>query len=92
MVSMRRTVTGTIDGDTFEIYTNINGLYKIRLADVNAPERYTSAGRQAMYILRGMIGGRVVTIRPVGRSYDRIVAEVFADGRSVNRRMKLRGY
>lgn len=90
--SYRRTVTRVIDGDTFMVARRIGKFNIIRLANVNAPSKRTAAGMEAMWVLRGMIGGRVVTIRPVGTSYNRIVAEVFAGGKSVNRRMRDRGY
>lgn len=90
--SYRRTVTHIIDGDTFMVATKIGKFNIIRLANVNAPRKSTKAGMEAMNVLRGMIGGKVVTITPVGMSYNRIVAEVFAGGKSVNRRMRERGY
>ena len=34
--------------------------------------------------------GKKVTIKPVGTSYDRVVAEVYADNKSVNERMNER--
>ncbi|KXB03549.1 hypothetical protein AKJ47_02060 [candidate division MSBL1 archaeon SCGC-AAA261G05] len=81
-----------MDGDTFEVARRIGKFNIIRLANVNAPSKNTKAGMKAMQVLRGMIGGKVVTIRPVGTSYNRIVAEVFADRKSVNKRMRERGY
>jgi|GEM_PF-3246324 len=38
--------------------------------------------------LRGMIGGKTFTIRPVSRSYGRVVAQVRHQRRSINKRMK----
>ena len=87
-----RTVRRVIDPDTFEVARRIGKFNRIRLANVDAPEKGTRAGIGAMYILRGMIGGKRVTVRPVGTSYNRVVAKVFADRKSVNRRMRERGY
>ena len=87
-----RTVKRVIDGDTFEVARRIGKFDKIRLANVSAPKKSTRAGMEAMRALRGMMGGKRVTIRPVGRSYNRVVAEVFANRKSVNRRMRKRGY
>lgn len=93
MRSYRRKVRHTNDGDTFEICRRIQGSNKIRLASVWAPEGNTRSGKKATNTLKGMIGGRTVTIRPVARDrYGRIVAEVFADRKNVNRRMSERGY
>ncbi len=90
--SYRRIVQHVIDGDTFSFRRKIGKFNKVRLADVKAPPKNTVAGRKAMMTLRGMIGGRTVTIKPVGISYDRVVAEVYADRKNVNRRMIERGY
>lgn len=90
--SYRRKVQGIIDGDTFWIQKPIKGFQKVRLAGVGAPERGKPYGEKAMHRLRGMIGGKVVTIKPVGTSYDRVVAEVYSGRRSVNKRMKNRIY
>jgi len=93
MKSYRRKIKRTNDGDTFELYKSIQGSKRIRLANVNAPRRNTRSGKKATNILKGMIGGRTVTVRPVARDrYGRIVAKVFADRKGVNRRMKERGY
>lgn len=85
---MRRTVKRVIDGDTFIVHRKIGSTNKIRLAGVNAPELNNPKGRKAANILRGLIGGQSITIVPKGRSYDRIVADVRFERRSVNKRMK----
>ena len=92
MKSFRRKVTTIDDGDSFRVARRIGNSNRIRLANVNAPERYATGGRRATATLRGMVGGRTVTIKPVGRSYGRLVADVVADRKSVNRRMRRRGY
>ncbi len=93
MKSYRRQVESIPDGDTFEIYRRIQGSNKIRLANVDAPAGNTRSGKKATNTLKGMIEDRTVTIRPVARDrYGRIVAEVFADRKNVNRRMREKGY
>lgn len=87
-----RTVKRIVDGDTFEVVRPIQGANRIRLAGVNAPDKHTPAGRKATNVLRGMIGGKKISITPVGRSYDRIVAEVTQDRRKINKRMRDKGY
>lgn len=89
---MRRTVKKVIDGDTFIVNRKINGTNKIRLANVDAPERYQFGGKSATGTLRHLIGGQTVSIIPVGRSYDRVVANVRVDRSLVNKRMRERGY
>lgn len=85
---MKRTVTKIIDGDTFVVNRKVDGTNKIRLADVDAPERYQFGGKQSTNMLRGLIGGRQVTLIPIARSYDRIVANVRVNRKSVNRIMQ----
>ena len=84
---MRRTVVKVIDGDTFVVNRKVDGTNRIRLANVDAPELNQYGGRHSANALRHVIAGRQVTITPVGRSYDRIVADVRLKRKSVNRLM-----
>jgi len=81
----RRTVSRVVDGDTFVVRRRVGGSQYVRIAGINTPERgergYGAAKRQ----LQHKIGGRRVTIRPVGRSYNRVVAEVPAVRRTRRR-------
>ena len=85
---IRRKVKQVIDGDTFIVSRKIGNTNRIRLAGVNDPEKGQYGGQRATNRLRGLIGGRTVTIVPVGRSYDRVVAEVRNKRRSVNRSVR----
>jgi endonuclease YncB( thermonuclease family) len=91
-LDMKRTITRIIDGDTFIVNRRIDNTNKVRLANVDAPERGTWQGSQATSTLRRLIGDGSVSLIPVGRSYDRVVAEVRHDRRSVNKAMRQRGY
>ena len=84
---MRRTVKKVIDGDTFVVNRKIGNTNRIRLARVNAPEKYQYGGKRATNKLRGLIGGKTVTIIPVGRSYGRIIAKVRHRRKSANKRL-----
>ena len=75
-MTIKRTVKRVIDGDTFQTYTKVNGSNYIRIANKNAPERYQFGGSQATRRLKSENQGKTVTLQPVGRSYDRIVAKV----------------
>ena len=81
-----------LDGDTIELARKIQGTNKIRLANVDAPELGSRSGNKARNVLRGLVGGKQVTIKPVGRSYDRVVANVKLGHKSVNKRMREKGY
>ncbi len=85
---MRRTVKRIIDGDTFEVCRRVGDARRIRLAGVCAPEKSEAGGRTALNRLRGIIGGKTVTIVPVGRSYGRIVADVRHGRKLVNKRVR----
>ena len=82
---IRRKVKQVIDGDTFVVSRKIGNTNRIRLAGVRAPERYQFGGRKATNRLRGLIGGKTVTIVPVGRSYSRVVANVRSKRESINK-------
>ena len=85
---IRRKVKQVIDGDTFIVSRKIGNTNRIRLAGVNAPEKYQFGGKTATNRLRGLIGGKTVTIVPVGRSYNRLVANVRNQRKSINKRLK----
>lgn len=89
---MKRTVTRIIDGDTFIVNRRIGNTNRVRLANVDAPEHGSRQGTQATNNLRRLLGNGSVTLMPVGRSYDRVVADVRHDRRSVNKAMRQRGY
>ena len=65
---MKRTVKKVIDGDTFVVNRKIGNTNFVRLAGVNAPEKYQFGGREATNRLRGLIGGETVSIIPKGMS------------------------
>jgi len=71
-----RTVKKVLDGDTFITKRKIGNTNRVRLAGYNAPEKNQFGGSKATNRLRSLIGGKTVTIQPVGRSYGRIVAKV----------------
>ncbi|MCX6750012.1 MAG: hypothetical protein NTZ83_00985 [Candidatus Pacearchaeota archaeon] len=75
-MTIYRKVKKVIDGDTFQTHTKVNGSNYIRIAGKNAPEKYQFGGSQATQRLKRQIQGKVVTLQPVGRSYNRVVAKV----------------
>lgn len=85
---IRRKVKQVIDGDTFIVSRKIGNTNRVRLAGVNAPEKYQFGGKKATNRLKSLIDGKTVTIVPVGRSYNRLVADVRKNRKSVNKRLK----
>lgn len=82
-------VERVIDGDTFVTRTG----ERIRLAGINAPERGEPHYLDATIALRSKLIGSQVTIDRLKRDkYDRVVACVYADGKSVDNWMIDFGY
>ena len=90
--SYKRIVTGVPDGDDLKINKKIQGTKRIRLSNVRAQELKQKGGKKAKRILKKMVKGKRVTIKPVGRSYGRIVAKVKKGKKSVNKSMRKKGY
>lgn len=87
--SFRRTVKRVLDGDTFQVARKIGKSNRVRLANVNAPEKHQFGGKRATNKLRGLIGGKKVTVKVVARDkYGRNVGTVYSSRKNVNKRMK----
>ena len=85
-------VTGVSDGDTF--YMQIDGkAVRMRLAQIDAPEKAQPFGRRAEQSLRELIGKREVraTWREADR-YGRPIVQVEAGGVDVNAEQVKRGF
>ena len=85
-------VTGIADGDTF--YMAIEGKpTRLRLAQIDAPEKAQPFGRRAEQSLRDLIGKRQVTVTwTQADRYGRPIVQVQADGQDVNAEQVRRGY
>ena len=64
-------VTRVIDGDTFVLSSGEH----VRLWGIDAPELSTVAGQQSKRAATALFLGVQVNCTPVGRSYDRVVAQ-----------------
>ena len=54
-----------------------NMFNKIRLKNINAPESGTPQAEKAVHYLKQLLEGKQVRFKPVGISYDRVVADVW---------------
>ena len=90
--SYRRKPKKIVDGDTIELYTPINGKKFVRLSNIDTPEKGQFGYNKAKNQLKGMIGGKTITIKSEGNSYNRVVGELYHNRKSVNKRMKKRGW
>lgn len=84
--------SGISDGDTF--YMVIDGKStRLRLAEVDAPEKKQSFGRRSEQSLRALLGERPITVTwdKVDR-YGRPIVQVYAEGIDVNAEQVGRGF
>ena len=66
---------------------------RIRLANVNAPEKGRKGAPKARQDLSKIISGKQVNIEEVARdSYGRVVAKVKVENKSVNKAMREKGW
>ena len=85
---VRRKVKRVIDGDTFELYTNLQGSKIVRIANFNAPEEGERGGKAATKKLKDLIEFKTVTLKIRARgSYGRIVADVSINRRDVKKQL-----
>lgn len=85
-------VTGVADGDT--LYVLVEGARtRIRLADIDAPEKRQPYGRRAEQSLRELVGKREVRLTwSRADQYGRPLARIIVDGQDVNAEQVRRGY
>ena len=80
---------GVIDGDTFSTQDG----ERIRLQNVNAPEKGQRGAPKARQDLKKLISRKQVGVETVARDrYGRVVAKVKVGNRSVNKAMRDRGW
>jgi len=82
-------VSKVLDGDTFVTQDGT----KVRLANVNAPEKGQRGAPQARIDLRQLISRKQVNVETVARDpYGRVVANVKVGNKSVNKTMRSKGW
>ena len=59
-IDLEGIANNVIDGDTFDMTASNGTQYRIRLADVNAPERYEEGYAESGEYLRGLVSGESV--------------------------------
>jgi micrococcal nuclease len=85
-------VVGIVDGDTLDVLQS-NVQYRIRLLDIDSPEKGQAFGKAAKKILSDMVFGKVVKCISTGKDRNqRHLATVYLDGKDVNLSMVLIGY
>ena len=87
------TVVAVQEGDTFTVQ-NGSSLYKVRLSDVDAPEKSQVFGRQARKFTEQMVLGRRVQVNvSLIDKHGRLIGEVITeDGRILNEELVYAGF
>lgn len=81
-------VVGITDGDTVKVLTADQETVKIRLAEIDTPERKQPWGNRAKQALSSLIYGRTVEVETVTTDrYGRTVAHLYLGNVHVNREM-----
>lgn len=81
-----------LDGDTFELLVNEKFLYKIRMADIDAPEKGQDFGQVAKQTLAALLMKKPLTVK-----YDaldrnqRLIGHVFVQNEHINLKMVEKG-
>ena len=85
-------VTSVLDGDTIQVRQN-GEYFRLRLADIDAPEKSQPFGSNSAAKLRGLVAGRTVEyVKHDQDRYGRIIATVKVNGLNVNRTMACSGH
>lgn len=85
-------VVALSDGDTFTCLDTFKNQHKIRLANIDTPEKDQPYGAKSKQILSGLIFAKQVVVDAQTKDrYGRTIALVTKDGLSVNREMVERG-
>lgn len=80
-------VVGVLDGDTVDVLV-ANKPIRVRLANIDAPEKAQAFGARARQALADLVFRRVVHVQERGADrYGRTIGDISADGRSINRTM-----
>ncbi len=85
-------VIAITDGDTIKILTLAKRQIKVRLADIDTPEKRQPYGKKAKQILSGKIYGKQVEIEKVTTDrYKRMVGRIYLGNRNINAEMVANG-
>jgi endonuclease YncB( thermonuclease family) len=86
-------VISVIDGDTVKVLTMQKDLYRIRLADIDAPEKRQAFGKKSKYFLSDMIGSKIIEVKVKSKDrYGRLIGTIYYNDININFEMLKNGY
>lgn len=81
------------DGDTLTCLTDTKSQVKVRLNQIDAPEKAQGFGNAAKQALSNYVFGKTVSLKTAGTDrYGRTLAEVYLDDKNINKAMVADGY
>ena len=85
-------VVGIADGDTFTLLTSKKEQVKVRLSEIDCPEKNQPFGNRARQTLSNLIFSKdVLVVQNAVDRYGRVVGQVYVDGTHINRKMVQEG-
>lgn len=86
-------VVGITDGDTITVFTSIDGAIKVRLASIDAPEKYQAFGTRAREVIAALCFDKPAEIEATGHDRNgRTVGAVRCAGIDVGEELVRRGF
>jgi len=86
-------IVGVVDGDTVKALVAGNRQWRIRLAEIDAPEKRQPWGKRAKQALAAKIFGKEVRIVVTGQDrYGRWIGKIYLGDRDINREMVREGH
>lgn len=74
-----------LDGDTIEVLSDGNQSLRVRLANIDAPEKSQAFGQRSKEYLTGLVAGNQVTVIDLGGDqYGRRIGRVLVNGQEAN--------
>ena len=85
-------VVGVMDGDTVKIFIEGDRQIRVRLAEIDAPEKSQAFGKRSKQALSGMVYGKEIRVeeQDIDR-YKRVVGRIYVGELDVNREMLVLG-
>lgn len=90
---LRGEIVGITDGDTVKLLDSSRRQHKIRLTEIDTPERGQPWGKKATKALSRKISRKTVIVQTDGTDrYGRVLGRIFYQGRDINREMVSEGH